>query len=91
MNNHQANQTLYQKIKKYRGAVNEVAKKSGKSREWVRLVLSGDYQDSNVIDAATKVLEARFKTEQRIMENAAKAVKYFDRDILAQNAIAFIG
>jgi hypothetical protein len=91
MDNQQANQTLYQKVKKYRGAMSEIAKKSGKSREWIRLVMMGEYPDANVIDVATKVLESRYKAEQKIMENAARAARFFDRDTLAQNAVAFIG
>lgn len=55
---------LYEELKKYRGSIGEIAKRSGASREWVRLVLTGVWPDSKLIGIAAKLL-IELKKEER--------------------------
>lgn len=50
---------LHQGLRRHRGSMNELAKKCDCSREWVRRVLKGDYEDVNVIANAAIILESR--------------------------------
>lgn len=50
---------LYEKVRKHRGAMNAIANRVGRSREWVRRVLKGEYEDYNVITAALDEIQER--------------------------------
>lgn len=91
MDNNQATQQLYQNLKKYRGAIGEVSKKTGRSRDWVRFVLQGKYQDTKVVDAATKLLAEYYKNETKVIRMAQEVGANCDRAQIVQNAMAYIG
>lgn len=75
-------QILHTKLKKYRGAIGEVAKKSGRTREWVRLVLLERHYDLKVLHVAAKVLEERYNNEKRALEIVREAAHSYDSDQL---------
>lgn len=67
-------QKLYQSVRKYRGTIGEIANRSGRSREWVLLVLKGKYLDTQVINMANKVLTERHKDAAKAVQAAADVV-----------------
>ena len=69
---------LHQKLRQYRGSINEVATKAGCSTEWVRNVLRGKYVDSNVVKVAASVLKKRYEDEQKIMAEMSDLINACD-------------
>ena len=67
-------QKLYQELRRYRGSIEEVSRRSGRSREWVRMILKGDYFDTNVIKAANRVLLDRHRDAVRAMQASQDAI-----------------
>ena len=67
-------QKLYQSVRKYRGTIGEISSRSGRSREWVLLVLKGKYLDTQVINMANKVLTERHRDAAKAVQAAADVV-----------------
>jgi hypothetical protein len=65
---------LLQRLRQFRGSINEISKRSNKSRVWVGLVLRGEWPDPNVIKIATEVLKERFDKEASIMSSVEDVV-----------------
>jgi hypothetical protein len=65
---------LLQRLRQFRGSINEISKRSKKSRVWVGLVLRGEWPDPNVIKIATEVLKERYDEEASIMSNVENVV-----------------
>lgn len=49
----------YDTAKMHRGAISEIAKEHGCHRNWVRLVLKGDFKDDELMLTAAKILVAK--------------------------------
>lgn len=72
---------LYRGLKRHRGAINEVAEKSGIHRNNVQRILSGRWVNEEVVLIASQVLRAR---EQRRVEFLRQAQAMFS-EVLAMN------
>ena len=59
---------IREELKKWHGAIKEVAEDCGCSREWVRLVLLGLYKDLKVLDSAVRVIRSKQKEEAAIKD-----------------------
>lgn len=69
--------TLYTELRKHRGSMLQVCKHSGRTREWVRWVLQGKYNDDDVILSATEVLKSinkQKKTKEAIARKNLESV-----------------
>ncbi len=57
---------LHDELKEYRGSFKEIAERHNCHREWVRMVLSGRYNDDALLIVATAVLKERKKSRERV-------------------------
>ena len=55
---------IRQGLKKFRGSMNDLAQKCGRTREWVRLVLKGIYHDQSVLSMASELWVEKMKLHQ---------------------------
>lgn len=69
---------LYQKLRQYRGSLKEVATRSGKSYEWVRIVLLGKWHDTHVVRVATMVLKKRYDAERKVVSEVSQLINNCD-------------
>lgn len=67
--------TLYTELKKRRGTMKSVMQKSGRKRNWIRLVLQGQYKDERVVIAAAEVLRELKQKENEAFDKARKILK----------------
>lgn len=71
--NNSLRENLYTELSKHRGAFKELSKRTGRSRQWVRVVLKGEFYDVQVYETAAKVLleyrERQYKVS-KLMEKA---------------------
>lgn len=75
---------LYEGLKRHYGAINEVAKrmkeireaegKDGYHRNWVRLVLKGEFEDIELVEVAAKVLHEYETSASARMERIERMV-----------------
>lgn len=68
---------IYEGLKSFRGAMNDVAKECRCNREWVRMVLTGKYPDDALVVKAAEVwlryAEESAKQKQQISALVNKA------------------
>jgi len=73
-NSNTEREKLYEQLKNRRGTIGEIARLGNCSRDWVRLVLKGDYEDTTVLRIASEVLTEKKKTEASTNALIAQAV-----------------
>lgn len=61
-------------IKSHRGLLREIAKESGKTERWLRLVLNGTRTDSELVLLASKMFVEREEKVKALMEQAEALV-----------------
>ena len=69
---------IYWGLKKFKGSINELAKRCDRSREWVRLVLSGKYDDVGLLQEAALLWsehEQKLATSQNQIEQTISEAK----------------
>lgn len=47
---------LYENLRRHRGAFQKIAERAGCHRNWVRMVLKGDWPDAELVEVAADVL-----------------------------------
>ena len=65
---------LLTQLKQYRGSIKEIADTCKCSREWVRLVLDGEWEDDNVVLVASRVLVNRKKQAADVKQLLKEAI-----------------
>jgi hypothetical protein len=73
---------LYQRLRQYRGSMGEIASRTGRSREWVRRVLTSEWIDLELIRVATAVLRERYDEEVAIRASMESTVTECDTSAL---------
>lgn len=68
------NTPIYLEIKARYGALNEIANEANVSREWVRNVLQGKAQNSEILTIAAKVLRRHKQKERKALKEVAEAL-----------------
>jgi RNA polymerase-binding transcription factor DksA len=71
--NNSLRENLYSELRKHRGSIKELSGRTGRSRQWVRVVLKGDFADDAVYEEAAQVLlefRARSRKVKTLMEKA---------------------
>lgn len=66
---------IWEGLGRHRGSKDEVARRAKCQREWVRLVLSGKYSDSNVVLIASEVLAEKEAEQAKIMEQVSENLR----------------
>lgn len=63
MNNEQLSEKIYTELRQYYGAITEISRRmqekrgSGFSRNWIRKVLKGEYEDLELVEVAVDLLK----------------------------------
>ncbi len=73
-NSNTEREKLYEQLKNRRGTIGQIARLVGCSRDWVRLVLKGDWEDTEVLRIASEVLMEKKKTEANTHALISQAV-----------------
>lgn len=63
---------IYEGLKKHDGSINELAKRSNRSREWVRQVLTSKQEDSALLLIAAKLWRELEMEENKQMKEAER-------------------
>lgn len=67
-NRKELKKNLRAELRKYYGAINEIAQRHGCSREWVRVVLRDEYQDDKLLLICAEVLKEKKSARARVDE-----------------------
>lgn len=66
--------TLYKRVKQYRGAMNDIARRASCNRNWVRMVLKEMYYDEKVIKAAIEEVRIRDARKENLYNQISSIV-----------------
>lgn len=66
---------LYENLRRHRGSFQRIAQKCNCHRNWVRMVLKGEYVDIELIGVAAEVLKEIEEGKATIMIDASKKLE----------------
>lgn len=64
---------LYSRVRQNKGAINEIASRVKRHRNWVSLVLQGRYEDLEVLLAALQVVQEK-ESKRRMIKQQVSAL-----------------
>lgn len=74
-NDNVSHESLHERVRKYYGAINEIAKSACVSRKTVSNVLKGDSYNEAVIEAAERILKERAEKRRRLARKLSDALQ----------------
>ena len=73
-NNANVIEKLYKRVKQNYGAINEIAKRRNCHRNWVSMVLKGQYEDMEVLRISLEVVQEYERKRENIAQQLMRAL-----------------